>query len=66
MSAEDPGDIVARAEEALTWWRPAQIFLNPDCGFGCFSSRCVNDEQTATAKLRSMTAAARILRERHG
>jgi len=54
-TAEDPGDIVARAEEALTWWRPAQIFLNPDCGFGCFSSRCVNDEQTAAAKLLGMT-----------
>lgn len=65
-TAEDPVDIIARAEEALQWWRPAQVFLNPDCGFGCFSSRCVNDEETATAKLQSITRAARTLRDRHG
>ena len=64
-TAEAPADIVARAEEALQWWKPSQVFLNPDCGFGCFSSRCVNDEATAAAKLRSLTAAARTLRERH-
>jgi 5-methyltetrahydropteroyltriglutamate--homocysteine methyltransferase len=65
-TAEDPLAIVARAEEALRYFRPEQIFLNPDCGFGCFASRCVNDEQVAVAKLRSMVAAARLLRERHG
>ena len=64
--AEDPASIVARAEEALEYWRPEQIWLNPDCGFGCFANRCVNDEETAVAKLRSMVAAARALRERHG
>jgi 5-methyltetrahydropteroyltriglutamate--homocysteine methyltransferase len=63
---ETPGEIVTRAEQALAWWRPDQVFLNPDCGFGCFSSRCVNDEETATAKLAAITAAARILRDRHG
>ena len=46
--------------------RPEQIFLNPDCGFGCFANRCVNDEAIAVAKLRCMVAAARELRERHG
>ena len=55
-----------RAEEALRWWSPQKLFLNPDCGFGCFSSRCVNDESTAVAKLRSITTAARLLRDRHG
>lgn len=64
--AEDPALIVARAEEAMQFFRPERIFLNPDCGFGCFANRCVNDEATATAKLRSMVAAARQLRERHG
>lgn len=63
---ESPDAIIARAEEALQWWRPSQVFLNPDCGFGCFSSRCVNDEDTAAAKLRSLTQAARRLRDRHG
>ncbi|MBD3222511.1 hypothetical protein GF314_14845 [bacterium] len=64
--AEDPASIVARAEEALAYWRPEQIWLNPDCGFGCFANRCVNEEAHAVAKLRSMVAAARTLRERHG
>ena len=64
--AEDPAGIVARAEEALQYWRPEQIWLNPDCGFGCFANRCVNEEDHAVAKLRSMVAAARMLRERYG
>jgi 5-methyltetrahydropteroyltriglutamate--homocysteine methyltransferase len=61
-SAESPESIVARAREALQFWKPEQIFLNPDCGFGCFASRCVNEEAVAAAKLRSMTAAAAKLR----
>jgi methionine synthase II (cobalamin-independent) len=64
--AEDPAVIIARAEEALQFWRPEQIFLNPDCGFGCFANRCVNQEEHAVAKLRSMVAAARELRRRYG
>lgn len=64
--AEDPATIVARAEEALRYWAPERIFLNPDCGFGCFANRCVNDVEPAVAKLRAMVAAARTLRERHG
>ena len=50
----------------MRYFPPSQVFLNPDCGFGCFANRCVNDETTAAAKLRSMVAAARALRERHG
>ena len=63
-TAEDPAEIIASVERALEFYDPAQIFLNPDCGFGCFANRCVNDEATAAAKLRSMVAAARELRER--
>ena len=63
--AEPVAEIVARVEAALRYFRPGQIFLNPDCGFGCFANRCVNDETTAAAKLRAMTAAARELRQRH-
>jgi 5-methyltetrahydropteroyltriglutamate--homocysteine methyltransferase len=64
--AEAPEAIVARAEEALRYWAPEQIWLNPDCGFACFANRCVNDEEHAVAKLRSMVAASRMLRERYG
>ncbi len=60
--AESPESIVARAHEALEFWKPEQIFLNPDCGFGCFANRCVNAEGLAAAKLRSMVEAARRLR----
>ncbi len=63
---EPVADIVARAEAALRWFRPGQVALNPDCGFGCFANRCVNDEQTAAAKLRAMASAARELRQKHG
>lgn len=60
--AEDPATIVARGLEALAYWSPEQIFLNPDCGFACFANRGVNVEEVATAKLRSMVEAARRLR----
>lgn len=59
-------EIVFRAESALRFFTPERIFLNPDCGFGCFADRCVNEEDVAAAKLRSMVRAAQVLRERHG
>jgi methionine synthase II (cobalamin-independent) len=65
-TAEPVAEIVARVEGALRYFRPSQVFLNPDCGFGCFANRCVNDETTAAAKLRAMAAAAQELRQRHG
>ncbi|MBT8354059.1 MAG: hypothetical protein KJO60_06030, partial [Desulfofustis sp.] len=36
--------IVSKAEKALEYYRPDQLFLNTDCGFGCFASRSVNVE----------------------
>ena len=58
--------IVERAEEALAYFPPERIFLNPDCGFGCFANRCVNDEATAAAKMRRIVDASRRLRDAHG
>jgi methionine synthase II (cobalamin-independent) len=58
--------IVQYAEKALKYYRPEQIFLNPDCGFGCFANRCVNDEASATRKISNIVKAARRLREKHG
>lgn len=63
---EDVDEIVGRVERALEWFAPERVFLNPDCGFGCFANRCVNDEQTATEKLGRIARAAAVLRERHG
>ncbi|GAB6127248.1 hypothetical protein JCM14124_29540 [Humidesulfovibrio idahonensis] len=64
--AETPEFIVQKAEAALAYYRPEQMFLNTDCGFGCFANRCVNVEEVAAQKLKSIVAAARMLRERHG
>jgi 5-methyltetrahydropteroyltriglutamate--homocysteine methyltransferase len=57
--------IVERVEEALRYLPAERIFLNPDCGFGTFSSRPMNGEAAAARKLRTMVEAARRLRERH-
>ena len=65
-TVEPVAEIVARVERALAFFPPERLFLNPDYGFGCFAQRCVNEEAVAVGKLRSMVAAARILRERHG
>ena len=64
--AESVQRIVELTERALPWWAPERILLNPDCGFGCFANRCVNDAETAGRKLDAMVAASRLLRERHG
>lgn len=64
-TVEAPEQIVRRVEDALEYYRPDQIFLNPDCGFACFANRCVSDDATATGKLQAMSDAARRLRERH-
>ncbi|GFK93361.1 hypothetical protein NNJEOMEG_01193 [Fundidesulfovibrio magnetotacticus] len=66
VEVETPEAIAARAEEALRFYRPGQLFLNTDCGFGCFANRCVNVEEIASAKIASIARAARLLRERHG
>lgn len=58
--------IVARAEEAIGFLPPDRIFLNPDCGFGTFSSRPLNSADIATRKLETMARAAAMLRSRHG
>ena len=63
---ETVDEIVARGSEAARYFAPERIFLNPDCGFGCFANRCVNDEQTAVAKLQRIAQAAERLRQRYG
>jgi methionine synthase II (cobalamin-independent) len=56
--------LTAKAEKALEYYRPHQLFLNTDCGFGCFASRSVNEEEVAYKKLCAMVSAARELRRR--
>jgi 5-methyltetrahydropteroyltriglutamate--homocysteine methyltransferase len=64
-TVEHADDIQAVVERALQLYRPEQIFLNPDCGFGTFSSRPMNTTAVAMAKVRAMADAARELRARH-
>ncbi len=63
---ESPDAIVGRVEEALQYFRPEQVFLNPDCGFGTFAEAPVATAEVASAKLRAMVRAAEILRRRYG
>ena len=58
--------VVARVEEALQYLPPERIFLNPDCGFGTFSSRPMNSTQIIERKLETMARAAAVLRDRYG
>ncbi len=57
--------IVAKAEKALEYYRPDQLFLNTDCGFGCFAGRSVNVEEVAFKKLCAIVEAAKVLRKRY-
>lgn len=57
--------IVEKVEKALEYFPPERIFLNTDCGFGCFAERCVNDEENAFLKIRQMVKAANILRKKY-
>jgi 5-methyltetrahydropteroyltriglutamate--homocysteine methyltransferase len=65
-AAESVDFIAGRIREALQYWSPEKIFLNPDCGFGCFANRCVNEERIAFEKLKAMVAAAKTVRAEIG
>jgi 5-methyltetrahydropteroyltriglutamate--homocysteine methyltransferase len=54
--------IVERVKEALQYLPPERIFLNPDCGFGTFSSRPMNSVKGAIRKLEALAQAAAVLR----
>jgi 5-methyltetrahydropteroyltriglutamate--homocysteine methyltransferase len=60
---ETPESIVERAREALTLMPATKLFLNPDCGFGTFSARPMNEPLAVRKKLESLVSAAYILRE---
>jgi len=63
---ETPGFIRDRVHEALEFFEPSQIYLNPDCGFGTFAERPLNPPKVAYAKLRAMAQAAETLRAEVG
>jgi 5-methyltetrahydropteroyltriglutamate--homocysteine methyltransferase len=55
--------IEKRVRDATKFFDPSKIYLNPDCGFGTFAERPVNDATTASAKLQSISTAAKRLRQ---
>ena len=61
-AVESSAAIRATVEDALHFYAPGQVFLNPDCGFSTFASRPMSTWETAAAKVGAMVAAARDLR----
>ena len=59
-SRDEIGQAIALA---LQLYLPESLFLNPDCGFGTFSSRPINSSAVAFEKLRALVDAAKIHRE---
>jgi 5-methyltetrahydropteroyltriglutamate--homocysteine methyltransferase len=57
--------IVERVKEALHYLPSERIFLNPDCGFGTFSSRPMNSVKVARRKLEALAQAAVVLRAKY-
>ena len=62
---ESPELIVQRVKNALKYFPPEKIFLNPDCGFGTFAERNVNNAEIATKKMHAIAQAAEILRKEY-
>lgn len=60
---ESREEVLARVREALHIIPKDKIFLNPDCGFGTFSARPMNDLTHIKGKLEVLTETARQLRE---
>ena len=65
-TVETSGEVCRLVERALRLYPAEALYLNPDCGFGTFSSRPMNGADVAEAKLRVMAEAARILRGPNG
>lgn len=62
---ETPDEIVARLGALVEHLGPERVLLNPDCGFATFADNPLASAQIAQAKLASIAAAAKLLRQRH-
>ena len=59
---ESVESIVSTIQRAVALYPASSVFLNPDCGFGTFSNRPMNNDRVAASKLRAMVAAAKSMR----
>lgn len=62
---DTPEEIVVRVEEALNFIAAERIYLHPDCGFAPGSSADIPIDE-AYRKIRNLSLAAKILREKYG
>jgi 5-methyltetrahydropteroyltriglutamate--homocysteine methyltransferase len=62
---EPVGDIVTRAEAAVSLLGPDRVFLNPDCGFATFADNPLASAEVAEGKLGAIVHAARALRAKY-
>ncbi len=63
---ETPKEIIDRVKEILQYFDPDKVYLNPDCGFGTFAERNINDAEGAFKKLQVISEAAYELRKEYG
>jgi 5-methyltetrahydropteroyltriglutamate--homocysteine methyltransferase len=66
QEVESVDSIVKKVEEAVKYFDPDKIYLNPDCGFGTFAESPVNAPGTAYMKLKNMKEAAIRLEKVYG
>jgi 5-methyltetrahydropteroyltriglutamate--homocysteine methyltransferase len=59
---ESSEEIGRAIEQAMKLYPKDKLFLNPDCGFGTFSNRPVNNSDIAAQKLKAIVSAARTFR----
>lgn len=62
---ESIDSIVARVEEALAYLPVDRIWLNPDCGFATFSNRPMNQDRVIAKKMRALSQASQLLRDKY-
>ena len=63
---ETPEQIASRVREAMKYFDPSHIYLNPDCGFATFAETPLNSAEAAYRKLIAMTTASSDLRKTVG
>ena len=63
---EEPEFVVQKVQDAMNYFSPDKIYLNPDCGFGTFAERPMNTPEVAFKKLQTIGKAAQQLRRQYG
>jgi len=59
---ETPEVVLNRATQAVRLFGRERVLLTPDCGFATFADNPIASASIATEKLKSIAAAARMLR----